>query len=156
MVRYRSVLREPRRWLASAADDAPEIGPDGFDRSRGRDRYKIGDYGPGRFDPFEISGDERAALERTLADLRQRGIEAVIVNMAVSVDYVRAHAGGQQDLDRFRQEIEQIARDGGARFVDLTGAASAVTEFSDPIHVNAAGSDLVTRALAAQVGVDAC
>ena len=112
--------------------------------------------GPGRFDPFEISGDERAALERTLADLRQRGIEAVIVNMAVSVDYVRAHAGGQQDLDRFRQEIEQIARDGGARFVDLTGAASAVTEFSDPIHVNAAGSDLVTRALAAQVGVDAC
>lgn len=156
MVRYRSVLREPRRWFASGADDSPEIDPDGFDRRRGHDPYKIGDYGPGRFDPFEISSDERAALERTLADLRERGIDVVIADMAVSVDYVHAHAGGQEDLDRFHQEIERIAREGGATFVDLTGAASAITEFSDPIHVNAEGSGRVTRALVAQIESDSC
>lgn len=156
IVKYRSVLRDPRRWFTEVVEDAPEIVANGFDRSRGHNRYEVGAYDVGTLGRFEVDAEEIDALRRTVRDLQGRGIRVVIADMAVTDDYVAAHTDGAADVARYRAVIEDLARVEGARFVDLVPSIRDRSEFADPIHANLQGAAIESRAMGTALAAEPC
>jgi hypothetical protein len=156
LVRYRSVVRTPR----SLFDDDRRSGVnlelvEGGYNAAYRDRsYPEPDdlhevLFPGDIARFEVGDDLVGALDRTLAHLQERGIDAVVVHMPVTEDWL-SYLPDRGTFDECDRVMSTSAAAAGATFVE--GRVLDRALFADPIHVNGAGSDQVTDYLAAELG----
>lgn len=155
LVRYRSVLRLP----ADAAGRDRRVGVnldlvgDGFNEAYTTRAYPA----PGAVhdvlyrgdvSTYAVGEDRLAALDRTLARLADAGIEAVVLHMPTSEDWLGyLPPGGMADCE---SAMAEHAATGGARFLD--GGVLGRELFADPIHVNGTGADRVTDMLVEAIG----
>jgi len=156
LVRYRSVLRTP--W--SLLDDDRRSGVNleliegGYNAA-----YRERSYPdparlhevlfPGDIADFRVDPELVAALDRTLSGLQDAGVDAAVVHMPVTADWLTYMPGpaAYEECDRV---LAASAAAAGATFVE--GRVLDESLFADPIHVNGRGSDQVTDLLAAELG----
>lgn len=155
LVRYRSVLRDPRRWVAKASGEDPDFDATGYERSRAKKPYQLGAYGPGVFGSYHLDPEEFAALSRMSQELRSRGTELVLADLSVSEDWAAVHGRGAEDLDLYRRELRDFAVQHGIRFVDVTDVRDR-GEFNDPIHIGPDGARKESALLAAWMTSQGC
>ena len=156
LVRYRSVVRTPGSLFGDDRRSGVnlELAAGGYNAAY-RDRAYPAPADlhevlfPGDIANFEIGPELVAALDRTLARLQAQGIDAVVVHMPVTEDWLSYLPGREayQECDRM---MADRAAAGGATFVE--GRVLDRSLFADPIHVNGAGSAQVTDDLAAALG----
>lgn len=153
LVRYRSVLRVPRSigGINRRTDLNLDLGTSGYNRAYRNRSYPSPDrvrevLFPGAISRFGVGDELVAALDRTLANLKGSGVEAVVVHMPVTSDWLD-YLPSREAFDRCNTVLADRAARGGATFVD--GGVLPTSLFADPIHVNGAGADHITDRLAA-------
>jgi hypothetical protein len=156
VVRYRTVLRDPRNLFQP--DRRVGVNLDlvggGFNAAYANRTYPPPErlhevLFPGAMTRFETGPDLVASLERTLRHLREEGIEAAVVAMPVTEDFV-GYLPTPEDFAGCADTMAAIAASTGAQFYD--GGILERELFADPIHVNGAGSAHVTDLLADALG----
>jgi len=155
LIRYRSVLRDPRRWVAQAAGEEPDFDASGYERSRAAKPYQLGAYGPAAFSSYQVDPSEVAALERMARDLRARGSELVLADLSVSEDWDAVHGRGAADVEEYRARLRRVAADAGVRLVDLTDIRDR-GQFNDPIHIGPDGAKRESELLASRLSPAGC
>ena len=161
LVRYRGDLRRPRR-LAGHHDPLREVAHVGsLGQLRALDIYATASYAvtphfvrEARADAlhdYSIGGAQLAALRRTVAGLRARGVRVVLLEMPVTADAIALHPRGAADYARFTTRLRGVADATGARLVDLTKTFDSTRLFFDPFHLNGSGRAVFTAAIADRV-----
>jgi len=151
VVRYRSVLRDPGRWIdpqpswdeRSTRHDGLYLGfldaayratPEVLARTRGDALHR-----------FTVGRQELAAFRSLVQRLAADGRRVVVVVPPVSADYVRAYPRGAADHQRFLDAVAAVAGPAGAPLV-VAGVWDD-SLMADPLHTNREGtarfSDLV-------------
>jgi hypothetical protein len=155
LVRYRTVLRVPRNLGGRdmRSGENLELVDGGYnaayrDRSYPDPSVLHDVLNPGDRS-WEVGPDRVAALDRTLLFLQQSGVEAVVVHMPVTADWI-GYLPSPEAFDQCGDVLADTASAGGATFVD--GGVLDRQLFADPIHVNGAGSAHVTDFLAGALG----
>lgn len=156
VVRYRSVLRTPSRWLKSD----PERSRYRVDRrgesvrpgSRLDLPYRILRSLPeervGSVNPYSVGGRGIVALRRLIASLKARKIAVLLAEMPVSPDLSRFHEHGAEDYRRFEQAIGGLAGGEDVKFVNMLPSFPDTSTFVDLFHVNRTGRERFTQLLA--------
>lgn len=112
------------------------------------DGQQTGSPDPGR--AVRMDGQSLAALTALITDVQQDGVALVLVHMPAMAPHTIA------DLPRLRQIYRRLAEHHGVPFVDFTDSERS-TAFADPrlfsdgLHLNATGSNLLTNMLRAQL-----
>jgi hypothetical protein len=157
LVRYRSVLRAPDSLVGDDRRSGVnlELVAGGYNAAyRDRSYPAPGDLHqvlfPGDMTRFEVDAELVASLDRTLGWLGERGIDAAVVHMPVTEDWL-SYMPGPAAYDECNRVMADRAAAAGVPFVD--GRILDRALFADPIHLNGAGSDQVTDELAAELGV---
>jgi hypothetical protein len=156
LVRYRSVIRNPASVFGDDRRTAVnmELRAGGYN-SAYRNRTYPGPEDlhralfPGAMTRFEIDPERTATIERILARLQDQGIDAAVVHLPVTEDWL-SYMPSRQAYEACDRALAASASAAGVPFVE--GRVLDRTLFADPIHVNAAGSDQVTDDLAAALG----
>ncbi len=155
LIANRTVLRSANQ-VAGAGSDAREaalaladeqLGDDGerldfeIDRSDGQ-----GQIMQARLRDFSPSDEDLDTISRVVEDLRDRGIEVILVQLPVPSTFIAAHPNGRADYDRTTVAIDTLATVLDTRFLRLTGGVTD-TDFVDFAHVDApAATAFTTRA----------
>jgi hypothetical protein len=164
--RYRTLLRRPVTFVDSVRGHRPlnpgdAIKAFGLDVSR---RRRVVDASPEKVQQFvdrrrnswlrnyTIGGGESAALRRMVERARDAGMKVVIVEMPIGDYYLRAHPNGEQDYERFRQEIATLVQETGSSFLDASRSVTPTPDFfSDFVHLNGKGAKVFTTYLASEL-----
>ncbi len=164
--RYRTLLRKPVTFVDALGGHRPPNPGDsitafGLDVSR---RRRVVDASPEKVQNFvdrrrnswlrnyTIGGVESAALRRMVERARDAGIKVVIVEMPIGDYYLRAHPNGEQDYERFRQEIATLVQETGSSFLDASRSVTPTPDFfSDFVHLNGKGAKVFTTYLAGEL-----
>jgi hypothetical protein len=168
---YRSDLRDPEAlWDAIGrlrdGERQSRLGPEGLDgllgpQGQGLSRRDL-DYTPSpvteRFvtsellNDFHLGGAQTEATRDLLAGLAEDDVDTAVVVLPVTDDYVELHPGGRAQFEEFLGLAEELADEAGATFIDLHDLAPDDSWFADTHHLNATGSDGLSRELAARLG----
>jgi hypothetical protein len=157
LVKYRSVLRQPRRvWdtVRTGKFRSGEFGEivaaDG--QYQGFLAHHVQDSGVTTASlretvlrDFEIGDQQVRTLRQMLDAFTREGIRVVVVNMPVARVYVDAHPRGEAGYRAAAEVVRGEALHAGAQFVDLGPWPDAM--MADMGHVNAAGVRRFTEAL---------
>lgn len=112
-----------------------------------RNRRVSGDY-DGDYTPFQLGGNQEAALRSVVALTKARKIPLLIVNLPLTYDYLDGTRSYRQQ--QFRQYMQNQARALGFVWRDYSaGNLSRNDYFEDPSHLNRFGAAAVARQLAA-------
>jgi hypothetical protein len=170
---YRNDLRDPEalwdgvsRWRDG--EQEPRLGPEGIEGLLGPDGQGLSrrdlQYTPSpvtdRFvttellNDFRLGGAQTEATRELLAGLDDRGVDTTVVVLPVTEDYVDRHPGGEAQFEEFLELSRQLADDTGATFIDLHDLAPDDSWFADTHHLNATGSEGLSRELAERLGAD--
>ena len=170
---YRNQLRDPEVvWDGLGAwrdgEREPRLGPEGLDGLLGPDgeglsrrdlQYEASPL-TARFaqnellNDFHLGGEQTEAAEDLLAGLADRDVDTAVVVLPVTRDYIDLHPGGAAQYDEFLALAERIATENGAEFIDLHDLAPDDSWFADTHHLNATGSEALSRALPDLLGPD--
>lgn len=147
LIRHRSVLRDPQRWVAhlrtggSAEWDAAD--------SKGWAPRGSGDYVA--FDPVttdrSVDPSQMEHLRRLTSDLHDNGVRVVFAWLPITLDWIAMLPSGEEEWFGHRQMVMDLAHATESRFVDLS-AMNERSLFVDPLHTNAEGTQRLTNALA--------
>jgi hypothetical protein len=93
-----------------------------------------------------------------LAFARRKGIEVILVNMPLRQDHLKAMVPHFYDL--YKSDIQEIALDGGAKFVDMFDSTTfGFDDFADTVHLNGFGAikfvDKLSERIALMVALSA-
>lgn len=88
---------------------------------------------------YALGADEIAAFTRTLRRLKASNIEATVVLMPVTQDFIDAHPNGEQDFNKWRDRVSAAAKSEGVTLLDRTRAMPD-TAFRDPEHLLVSGA----------------
>jgi len=154
LVRYRTILRRPSAMFGSGRDEietefedaASTLGDSGERRDF---TVNFGDKRSSqvesRFRNFRIDETDIQAIHRTVTNLREQGIEVVLVEMPTPDAYAALHPGGDADLARTHQTIVAIGEVFDLAVVDLR-FGFAESSFVDFTHLGEQASrDLTIR-----------
>jgi hypothetical protein len=166
LVRHREALRDPEVVIDAVADriggdraDRPDpegiagvIAADGHGLSRRDLRFRDDASTVARLrqqflEPFEITGDQAAALTELVQVVADHGATPVVVVLPVTEAYVAAHPDGAADVGRFRTALADALA--GTAAVVLDAPALPDRAFADTHHLNATGADALSSALPA-------
>lgn len=156
LLKWRSVLRSPSAWAGSRADDVAQdfetaaaiLGPDGeradftpdlSDEHAAIHSARVSDMTP--------DVEDVAAVIRTIEDLRDRGVEVVLVQMPVPPRFVELHPAGAASLEQVRNLIAGIGTETNVQVVDL-GAGFTDANFVDFSHLDDVSRTRLTEQLA--------
>ena len=146
LYKYRGELREALDpWSDTDDLDDPRRG---FDEYRARRRLRAEDLEFRHrqwFTDFSIDGRRTEALRELLADLRGRGVQVVLVAPPMYPGFYDRVRG---EVAMFRTAVEQIAREHGAAFEDVTdpGRIGLTSEnFRDVVHLDEEGAERLSR-----------
>ncbi len=113
---------------------------------------RVGGRYDGDYQPFNLGGEQAAALQSLMAFARSRNIPVAIVSLPLSSDYLDPVRLAYER--QFSTVMGQRATQQGFTFVDLSGAFSGRNDyFADPSHLNAEGAAAVARLLAAETRI---
>jgi hypothetical protein len=155
--RYRAQLRDPvelSRALRrpSAGEDAEHPGPlpelltsfagDGG-RPTARERRRIENR---VLVDYEVGSRELASLRRTLAEVRELGIDVALVAMPVPDRYVRAHPRGTADFEDHLTALRAVADEYDVQLVDASRWYED-DDFEDFTHLFRDAADRFTQRL---------
>ncbi len=157
-MRYRRAFREPSQLLEASGVDAlqatrvrVELGPLGKRIQRDvpfedSEEFRTALYEKMLYD-FEIGGPELAALKRLAAELDERDVRLIVVNMPVTDGYWAAHRkmGAKGEYHR---ALEGFLDEAGVTFVDAEDALPPEV-FRNPMHLDVEARRWLARALAA-------
>ena len=153
LMRRRGELRSPSTWwpvlgLGDGATQLP-LTVGGYDTTDRQRRYEP----PTRtMSELRLGGTEAAALEATLRSLAQHRIDTYVVLMpVVERDHLSVLPGGEADHVRFTDMVRTIADERGATVLDARNVVTAPDHFVDHIHLNGAGTDMLSHWLAAEI-----
>ena len=117
LVRYRTILRRPSAMFGSGRDEIEtefEDAASTLGDSGERHDFTV-DFGDkrsaqveSRFRNFRIDETDIRAIHRTVTNLREQGIEVVLVEMPTPDAYAALHPEGDADLARTHQTIVAI------------------------------------------------
>jgi hypothetical protein len=166
LVRHRSALRDPETVADSVGDrlagrraarpDADGIdgvlADDGHGISR-RDLVYEGD--PGGVErlrrqflrPFQIGGEQAAALREMVGTIERSGAEVVVALLPVTSDYVDAHPDDEADIREFRRAL--VSALAGTSAVVVEAPPAPPGSFADTHHLNGEGADALSAGLPA-------
>lgn len=160
LVRHRSQLRRPEElWKALGRarrgertpdlDGAGLIGADGEGRSRRNLTYDGSSVAASfaaeqLLDDYAVGGPQLESLRALVGRLRADGTAVVIVLLPVTDDFVDLHPH-DDDVARFVEAVHDL----GVPVVDRHAAGYDDALFADTHHLNAAGSDRLSREVAA-------
>lgn len=154
LVRYRRFFRRPARQGMAKKNKShvSDLGFLLFAKVFHQRPYQVRDrqieiWRKALFD-YEAGGQERAALDRLIDDMRARGVKVLLVKMPVSPDWIGMHPRGAEDFARFEHVLEAFVRERDVPYADLWSRFTTLDDFADPIHVNGAGQERFTRMLA--------
>lgn len=151
VIEYRSVLRDPARWVPWAPPEDDTLNADGYPGNEDGS-YSLAEFAgasAGLLADYEPSRVELDAVRRIVQDLHDLGVGVVLANMAVSEDWPELHPHGARDHDDYSAAVEATAAELEVPFIDLD-EFDHPRFFHDPIHVDAEGSLVATRALASR------
>lgn len=112
-----------------------------------RNRRVSGNY-DGDYTPFQLGGNQDAALRSVVALTKARKIPLLVVNLPLTDDYLDSTRSYRQQ--QFRQYMDSSARSLGFVWRDYSaGNLSRNEYFEDPSHLNRFGAAAVARQLAA-------
>ena len=97
--------------------------------------------------PYEVGGQELAALGRLADATRDAGVSFAIVVMPVTDDYINIHPHGRQDYDRFRHVLDTFVRERAIPLIDLMAEIPSHEGYADPVHRNDEGRRSFTEIL---------
>lgn len=170
LVRYRGSLRHPRYVADAVVDtvsgstDFPRIErPEGYweqnlDPQGAVLQYRERQLGPvspelvAYLDETFDAAYRPERLEALLDRLEEEEVPVVVVSPPIAVDALAAAGVDVAEYQAAVDEIAETVRGRGLPFVDLS-AGYATDLFADPLHLNAAGTEVFSRDLA--VAVDA-
>lgn len=111
---------------------------------------------------FHVGGEQLAAAHDLIADLDARGVDVVLVLPPVTDEFVGLHPQGEESFADYRAAVASLSSDTGAPVIDLTSYGDD-SWFADTHHLNARGSDAITRILTTELeaaglpaGADRC
>ncbi|MDZ7673462.1 MAG: hypothetical protein U5K30_00090 [Acidimicrobiales bacterium] len=164
LVRNRDSLRDPETVIEGIADrvagrDAPRPSPggipgviaaDGHGLSR-RDLTFTGAQSTITrlrqqfLDPFELGGDQAAALRGLVDEVAVSGAQAVVLSLPVTDAYLRAHPDGLDDVRAYDALLEDTLEGTEAVLVDSPDLPR--TAFADTHHLAGTGADALSAEL---------
>lgn len=110
---------------------------------------KVSGYYDSDYQGFELGGKQTQSLKNMIAYAQSFRIPIVFVNMPLTQHYLDPVRSAYED--KFRQHMEDIARENGLIFVDLGSKwPNNYDYFSDPSHLNRYGAIAVAKYLATQ------
>ena len=151
LVRLRPLLRSPKdllnalRWsgfrpLTISGRDTAYPGAIGDYRPPDPDAVP-----PAHFADFATGGRQQEAVAELIEDAQSRGLATVVVDMPVlERDLVDQLPGGAADLAAYERSVAAMVDETGAHYVDLSGAVTDRSAFSDEYHTNSRGVQLVS------------
>jgi hypothetical protein len=151
LYQYRDEVREGLNAFATGVRDGE--GRRGFEVFRNSDgRRQLGERDLDRreqqwFDNFSVKGEQAGELRGLLADLRARGIRAIVLAPPLHPEF---EDRVRREVDRFQATTRQIATENGATFVDFTEPGEAgvkASDFLDVVHLNQPGATRLSRHL---------
>ncbi len=100
---------------------------------------------------YDAGGAELQALNRLVDSVTRAGVEALVVRMPVTPDWVPFHPNGGADFDRFVRTLEGFAADRRVRYLDLSKEFGSLDEFVDALHLNDVGRKRFTSIVCAEL-----
>jgi hypothetical protein len=147
LARHRAVLREPVHLVDDLTEPAlvpTDIGTDGH--LIGADDHELADEPPehlrqeaAALADYLVSDADLDSLDRLLTDLNQRSIDAVVVNLPVSDDFIGLAPDGHRDYEAYVTAVEEVAKANGAEWHDLMDRSWSDNYFRDVNHLNGRG-----------------
>lgn len=145
LVRYRSVLRQPRNLFGRdrRTGHLLDMSDSGMNTAFQDARYPPADLltevlFPGSITRFRVSGEALDSLGRLAGALRSQDIGVLVVSMPVTEDFVSWMPRGQESHAECVEAIRDASEGAGADYLD-----AGIWErhlFADPIHLNGSGS----------------
>lgn len=153
IVRYRSVLRRPLEALFEY--DSPDRNlamntEAGQELHLAETAYQGGPNVEAFFraEPllnYVASETQLAGMRRTINRLKAAGVRVVLLDVPVTQQYIDLHPRGADDYRFYEIGLNVLAAQTGTDLVD-TGVWTS-EGFSDPLHLNGAGGDLLTAVI---------
>lgn len=160
-MRYRRALREPTTLFETGSDDEQAlaeaelrqvIGPRGTRQeepiSYRRAQKQIEQLHDRTLVDFSMGGEEYAALLRLATQLKERGVELVLLNMPVASDYWEAHDDPVSERSAYRSLLDRFVDQQGIALVDALDAFPTNAAFRDVMHLDIEGRQAMAVALA--------
>lgn len=151
LVAHRQLLRDPYRlWLERGEEGPPAfLDPTSGALLRHRDEAYVpppADYGRGRTSPPGELDRQIGALDDLIADLHERGVRVVVVELP---QFRRAYEPlvGAAALARSHDAVTALTDRRCADHLDLRDEAQDQRFWADTSHVNGAGTALLSAAL---------
>lgn len=153
LVRYRSVLRQPRNLFGRdrRVGHLLNVSQTGRNTAFAERRYPApGEVTkvlfPGAITRFRLSQEALQSLRRLLRALRAQGVRALVVNMPVTSDFVSWMPGGIDDHMACVEAVRAATEGDGGMYLDAGVWQSNL--FADPIHTNGLGAARVSTLVA--------
>lgn len=94
---------------------------------------------------YSASETQLAAMRRTIQRLEAAGVRVVLLDVPVTEQYISLHPRGAEDYRFYEIALNVLAAQTGTDLLD-TGVWTS-NGFSDPLHLNGAGGDLLTAVI---------
>jgi hypothetical protein len=162
LVRYRTVLREPSALAGTErehietdfAEAASILGERGLRQDYTADTSdRLAEIMAAEVRDFRLDDTDAAAVIRTVAELRRRGIDVVLVELPIPDRFVDLHPDGGDDIRRVHELVMALGERLQLPTLDLRPGFTD-DEFVDFTHLDKAASAALTTVLAGRL-VDA-
>jgi hypothetical protein len=104
---------------------------------------------------FAVGGQEASALSGLINSTREMGANVLLVNLPVTDIFIDAAPKGREDYTDYAATLSKIAAESGAHYWDAMTEPWQPELFADVNHLNGAGAQRFTSAIAAPL-TNAC